>query len=190
MKEENKKQPSAQDGQIVMNFYSAMAMIATLVAAATAALSLIVHGKATFYAMQQVFGDKDYDIFVLADALSDEGENQVFERLSTIMLIVLIICAILVLIQLVRAMDPAKKPQIFIGVIATALAIAAMVLFFVAGQEVEGMADRLSNLQRNTQYGLYFAYFVMIIVNTVTMVINVIASVWGSKKYKKTGKTC
>lgn len=178
----------AQD--IKMNFYSAMSMLTTLVAAASAVIAMIVAGRGFYYILQTMYDETQTDIVLLGDNLVTANFNPSIRTFLYISGLVLALQVVLSLVETVTAINPRKKPVFPVAVIMTVLSLTANILYFLGHEKTKEIANVFSYVEVHEHTGLYTVYLYVLIVNVVCSVINLLGQLYGMKLYKKTGCTC
>lgn len=188
-KKKDSKKNEPEELQIKMNFYSAMAMIATLVSAGAFAVAMIISGNPNFYVMKSKYGDSDV-ANVLVDKMDEMELGGHFGLFCTIAMVLLLVVAVCALAGTLTAMNPNKKPNFVMSIIMVLLSVGSFVLYFVAKNELKATFEQFKYVTGEKIFGLYDTYFVLLIANIALLVINVLGNMYGGKKYKKTGHTC
>lgn len=177
-------------GEIRMNFYSAMSMVMTLVAAASAVVAMLLAGRGFYYILQWLYDETQTDIALLSENLELANFHPEIHTFLYVSGIVLAVQVIFALAATVLAINPKKKPQLLIPVIMIVLSAAGIVFYCLAKQQTTGIADMFARVQQSKQVNIYIAQFYVLIGNLVCAVVNLVAQMYGLKLYKKTGKTC
>ena len=187
-----KKEAASEDPvpDIKMNFYSAMSMLTTLVAAASAVIAMIVAGRGFYYILQTMYDETQTDIVLLGDNLVSVNFNPSIRTFLYISGLVLALQVVLSLVETVTAINPKKKPVFPVAVIMTVLAFAANILYFLGHEKTKEIANVFSYVEVHEHTGLYTVYLYVLIINAVCSVVNLLGQIYGMKLYKKTGCTC
>lgn len=186
-----KRKEAVQDaGEIRMNFYSAMSMITTLVAAASAVIAMLLAGRGFYYILQWLYDENQTDITLLGENLELANFHPEIHTFMYISGVVLAVQVIFSLVATVLAINPKKKPQLLISVAMIVLSAAGIVFYCLARQQTAGIADMFARVQQSKQMNIYIAQLYVLIGNLVCVIVNLSAQIYGLKLYKKTGKTC
>lgn len=180
----NQAQPDAK-----LTAYTASAMLTILVSAAATAIAMVMLGKPAYYVMEASYGKgNDPSIIDMLGQFAFEAENST--KLVTLFVVVSIligISAVLSLIVVIRAVDPAKKPSVILGLIAFVAGAAAM-LVLLYGRSFAAGLSAVDFVEKSPMFGIYDILFIAVIVNTVFLLINTGASALGLARWKKDGK--
>lgn len=181
---------SNQPEQITLTPYTGVYMIVTLIAAATAMLSMIMLAKPAFYFLQDMIGTAMDDIFydLFSEIIYFEiGEAQVYG--IYIMIAVLSLgTAVLTMIGLMKAMKPDNKPALVLNVVSVICAIAAIISFICEGKHLYKFVDTFG-VANEPIFGVYKVLYILLICNIVAMVINALMNFIVYKRWSKTGRT-
>lgn len=189
VKPEKQDKKENEEVQIKMNFYSAMAMLTTLVSTGAFAVAMIVLPNARNYAVLSECGDA-YDPEILVDFLKEEGAWGSFVPYLAVALGALVVVTILSLMMTGSAMNAYKKPSMVQAVVMTTLSALALMMYLMADRILQDGMEKLTKLQPQSQFGIYNVYFILLIVNVVIAFINVFGTLYGCSKFNKTGHTC
>lgn len=184
------KKDTADAADIKMNFYSAMSMLNTVVAAVSAVIAMVVAGRGFYYILQTMYDEAQTDIVLLGENLVTANFNPSIRRFLYAMGIVLAVQVILSLVETVTAINPKKKPVFPVAVIMTGMAVLAIVLYYLGHEQTREIANVFSYVETHKQTGLYTIYLYVLIANAICSVVNLFGQMYGLKLYKKTGKTC
>lgn len=187
---EVKKEEAAANGEIKMNFYSAMSMITTLMTAASAVISMIIAARGFYYILQTIYDEEQTDILFLNDKLLEIQYNPAIRIFLYIMGLLLIVQVILSLVGTVTAINPGKKPLVSVSVIMVVLAAGTLVLYVLGYTKTADITNLFSRVESHKQIGLYTIYLYVLIANLICAVLNLVGQQYGLKIYKKTGRTC
>ncbi len=176
--------------EIRMNFYSAMAMLTTLLAAVSVVLGMVLSGRGFYYVLQGLYDEEITDIVLLNDNLLEADFSPKMLYCMYVIAGVLVVMVILSLIGTFAAINPRKKPNIIPAVIMIVLSLAAIALYLVGNTDVEDILASFSHVQQSRHIGIYSIYLYVLIANSVCAVINLFGQLYGLKKYKEKGITC
>lgn len=187
---EAKKEDAVENGEIKMNFYSAMSMITTLVTAAAAVISMIIAARGFYYILQTIYDETQTDILFLNDKLLEIKYNPSIRAFLYIMGFLLVVQVILSLAGTVTAINPNKKPLLSVSSVMIVLAAATLVLYVFNYTKTADITTFFSRVESHKQTGLYTMYLYVLILNLICAVLNLAGQQYGLKLYKKTGRTC
>lgn len=187
---EVKKEEAVENGEIKMNFYSAMSMITTLMTAASAVISMIIAARGFYYILQTIYDEEQTDILFLNDKLLEIQYNPSIRIFLYIMGLMLVVQVILSLVGTVTAINPGKKPLFSVSVVMVVLAAGTLALYVLDYTKTVDITNLFSRVESHKQIGLYTIYLYVLIANLICAVLNLVGQQYGLKMYKKTGRTC
>ena len=178
---EAKKEDAVENGEIKMNFYSAMSMITTLVTAAAAVISMIIAARGFYYILQTIYDETQTDILFLNDKLLEIKYNPSIRIFLYIMGFLLVVQVILSLAGTVTAISPDKKPLLFVSAVMIVLAAATLVLYVFNYTKTADITTLFSRVESHKQTGLYTMYLYVLILNLICAVLNLAGQQYGLK---------
>lgn len=185
--------------QLNLTPYTAIYMLATLVAAATVMLSMVMLAKPEIYFLESMIGTgmDNGDIggtFYLHFSIKIYeivGKGQVYGAYISVAVLSLV-TLVLTMIGMSRATKPDRKPLVILDIIATICALAAILLFIFEGRHLYDfmLKDELGGMIAcEPIWGVYRILYVLLVCNVIFVIANVVMGTIALKRWNKTGTT-
>lgn len=182
--------PKVQTEQISLTMYTAMYMIVTFLSAALTAFCLVIYGNPGKYVISSYVGEglnemsREMLRLYMLDELGEGRINGFYLAIG----IVIAVEAVVMLIGMVKAVDNRNKPVPVLNIIGIVMSIAALGLFIYADHFMKADIRRY-DIDRQPKLQLYTLYLPLLITNIVAMIVGLITTIGGLRRWKKTGKT-
>lgn len=196
--EDNAKEPEAktevktkvQTEQITLTMYTAMYMIVTFLSAALTAFCLVIYGNPGKYVIASYVGEglnemsREMLRLYMLDELGEGTINGFYLAIG----IVIAVEAVAMLMGMVKAVDNRNKPMPVLNIIGIVMSVAALGLFIYSDYFMKADIRRY-DIDRQPELQLYSLYLPLLITNIVAMIVGLITTIGGLRRWKETGKT-
>lgn len=171
-----------------LTVYTASAMLTILISTAAMIVAMVMLAKPAYYVMEANYGSGNdtYTIDMLSQFIFEDEYNTKLVVLFVITSILICVSALLSFINLIRSMNPVKKPSLPLVVAAFVCATAAMVVFFINKTYAADM-DTVDFMDKSPMFNIYGGLLIAVIANTAFMFINILGTAFGLSKWKKDG---
>jgi len=175
--------------ELKLTAYTTVAMFAVLIATAASALSMIILAKPVHYLIDSRIGGivDEMTIDSMAMFLKEDELDKFFKRMLIIMAVITIIVALISFVNVIRSMNPSLKPNIILNIIAFALSVVALILYFVAANDMSGELTKLLP-ETSKVFGMFNYLMIGLIANVAILLVNIFTSLIGMSRWERDGK--
>lgn len=187
-----KKQEIKYEAQpdVQLTPYTLIAMLAIAVSGGVTALAGMILAKPFFYFFDMIYrGEMDKSMIeVLSDVLlQNAGVDSKIKVFLIISVVIVGIATIISLVDMIRAMNPEKKPLPIIAIMALVVSILSATLFVVATKIMYDNCD-FASVNKGFSFNLYVGVMIAHVCNIIIMIANIIGNRNGLKRFEKDGK--
>lgn len=176
--------------QVKLTMYTMISMIVTFISAAVTAVAMVVYAKPVLYVLGVTVGDtfNDYSLEAIEQLMFEDNPDLKVYGLYLAVAGLVAVGAVVTLIGMIKAVNEFNKPNIVLTTVGLLFAVGAFVMFLYADDYTKD-AIRSYGFPESPVFNIYSLYMPFLITNIVAMVCNIIATLTGLKRWKKTGRT-
>ena len=176
--------------QVKLTMYTLIYMVVTFISGCVTVVAMVVYAKPISNVLKVTVGStiNDYSYEAVEQVLFEDYPDMPIYGLYLGIALLVAASAVVTVIGLIRAVDEYNKPGIITTILGFVFAVGAFALFIYENDyTIEKI--RLLAIPENPQFGIYKLYFPFLIANIVGMLCNIISTIIGLARWKKTGKT-
>ncbi len=192
-----------EDPNPTMTPYTAIALLAAVISVAAAAFAMLLLSDPVVHAANALFGalyeegyTREFALEMIDINMKEDGSANTYKLMVILAMAVVVLTALTSIYLAIRSINPEKKPQILVGIVAFALSLGAVLLYIFAHANIMGVLKELMETINPgvdiSGYGvfdwIYYGNLIAAGTNALFMGINIFGLLSGNNRFTQNGR--